>query len=451
MRFGQVLALRRDLLSYNYADELLKVLNYAEPLPYSEIRKVFMEEKDSAPENFFAEFDNHPIASTPSAQVYKAVLKDGKKVAVKIQRPDAKKTFENDFGVMLFMSFIADFFHLFSGTCAQEAVIEFICWARCELDFLVECKNAYILRKHSSEHPRTVIPEQFVELSSGKIIIQEFIESGVFVSDLMREKREDIAVEKLSYYVFFDIMRQYFIDGFFHADPHPANIIFLPGEKAAYLDFGVMGKAGKDYLLYAKILYGTAVGDPNFIAENLFSFQWKLIGADMAGYLGRTRKEKEKFEHIAGKIKEKIAEDVKKDIEAVLLKDKALVLQKIQNIGKKYSIYFPKEVVMHLRTINALNAVFLEVVPGFDISKALGHFFERYPLEKIEEVRSGGGHEEVGEELVGFDEKAEWRSFREILVLEKERKLAAKEKFAEMIEYYSEKYKDLRSSIKQIK
>lgn len=451
MRFGQVLALRRDLLSYSYADELLKVLNYAEPLPYSEIRNAFIKEKDLAPENFFAEFDSRPIASTPSAQVYKAVLKDGRKVAVKIQRPDAKKVFGNDFEVVLFMSFIADFFRLFSGTYAQEAVMEFISWSRCELDFMVECKNAYILRKHSSEHPRTVVPEQFVELSSEKIIIQEFIEDGVSLYDLMRKKRDDIAVEKLSYYVFFDIMRQYFIDGFFHADPHPANIIFLPGEKTAYLDFGVMGKAKPDYLPYAKILYGTAAGDSNLIAENLFNFQWELIGAGAANYLSRTRKEKEKFETIAGKIKEKIAEDIKKDIEGVLLKDKTLILQKIQNIGKKYNIYFPKEIVMHLRTINALNAVLLEIFPGFDIFKALGYFFERYPLEKIEETRTAGGHEGVGEELTVFDEKAEWRSFREALVLEKERKLAAKERFAEMIEYYSEKYKDLRSNIKQIK
>ena len=141
---------------------------------------------------------------------------------------------------------------------------------------------------------------------------------------------------------------------------------------------------------------------------------------------------------------------MKKEITEILNKDNISIFLKIKKIGEKYNIYLPREVVLHLRTITALNAISLEISPDFDIIRALRYFFDKYPLEKIEELTAETEYEEAHEEIVDIDEKQDWQVFREILVLEKERKLATKERFIEMLGYYAERYKELRSIIKKL-
>lgn len=451
MRFGQVLALRQDFLSYQYSNELLRLLNETVPVPYAQIRKVFMKEKNISPEAFFSEFEVEPILSSSLAQVYRARLKDGAKVAVKIQRPDAKKLFEEDFKVLIFLSLLADFFTLFSMVRLQEIVLEFIFWSKYELDFTVESKNAFIVYKHNEEYPRTVIPVQYLEFSTSRVLVQEFIEDGIFVSDFIKEKRDDIDGLKLSYYLIFDLMRQYFIEGFFHADPHPTNLIFLPGDKLAYLDFGIVGKVESKRIPYLKILYGITTKNADYIAENLFEFGESLMVEDVRNYFGRTRKEKESFEKISEKIKELIINDLKKDALKILEKNSKQIFLELKKISKKYNIYLPKEIILHLRVLSALNAIALEISPSFDIIKALDYFFERYSPEKVEEIITERGHEEIRGDVISVDEQANWKEFRKIAALEKEKRAAARKRFIEMALRYSKKYGELKLMIKNLK
>ncbi|MBU2219241.1 hypothetical protein KKG15_02000 [Patescibacteria group bacterium] len=451
MRLGQILALRQDFLSYRYTQELLKLSTQISPLPYFQMQKVFIKEKGMATESFFAEFDSQPVASTPLAQVYKAYLKDGTKVAVKIQRPETKQVFEEDFKAMIFLAFIADLFRIFSRVHLQEIVSEFICWSKYELDFTIESRNGYIIYKHSEQHPRTVVPRQYLELSSSRVLIQEFIENGIFVNNLLQQKRDDIEIDKLSYYLVFDVMRQYFIDGFFHADPHPTNLIFLPEAKLVYLDFGIVGKSESKRMPYLKILYGIATKNADYIAEHLFEFGEELIGQELKNFFVRTKKERENFEKISGKIKEFIIKDLREDIMKVINKDMNILILNIKKISEKYNIYLPREIILHLRTMAALNAIALEISPGFDIIKALNLFFNKYNLEEVERLTKEGMHEELHTEIIGIDDEPDWETFKEIMAVEKEKKSGAREKFIEMLAYYAEKYSELRSTIKNLK
>lgn len=455
MRFGQVLALRRDILPYRYSSELLILLNEAASVPYAQIRKVFMEEKNISPEEFFLEFDPAPVSSSPLAQVYRARLKGDAEVAVKIQRPEAKKLFEEDFKVLIFLSIVADFFRLFSRIRLREIVLEFISWSKHELDFMVESRNGFIIYKHSEEYPRTIIPVQYLEFSTPRVLVQEFIEGGIFASDFIKGKRNEVDGLKLSYYLVFDLMRQYFVEGFFHADPHPANLIFLPEIQPdgglAYLDFGVVGKSELRRLPYFKILYGIYQNNAGLVAENLFEFGEALVSGDIKNYFGSAKKEKESFQKISEKTRELIVDDLKKDAQKILEKDGRQIFSEIKKISEKYNIYLSKEIILHLRTLSAANAVGLEISPSFDIIKALGYFFEKYSPEKLEEIIVGGAHEEIQMDIISVDEQETWEAFREIASMEKEKRLAARERFIEMTSYYSEKYGELRSMIKQIK
>ncbi|MBU3925777.1 hypothetical protein KJ763_01245 [Patescibacteria group bacterium] len=451
MRFGQVLALRQDFLSYRYSNELLYLLDQDQPVSYDKIRKVFLEEKNISPETFFANFENQPIYSSPLAQVYRAFLKDGAEVVVKIQKPEAKKLFEEDFRVLIFLSLIADFFRLFSKIQIQEIVSQFISWSKYEMDFTIEAKNAFIACKHNEEYPRTIIPKQYIELSSPRVLIQEFIGGGVSVADFIKKRSADIDAQKLSYYLIFDVMRQYFIEGFFHADPHPSNLIFLPGDKLVYLDFGIVGKSESKRLPYLKILYGIAGKDVDCISEGLFGFEENLILGSARNSFFRTKKEKESYEKISEKIKELIMQDLKKDLIKILEKNTGQIFLEIKKLSEKYNIYLPKEIILHLRVLASLNSIALEISPSFDIIKALNYFFERYSQEKVSEIINEGEHEDLQENIIGIDDQVNWEVFKEIVSLEKEKRAVAKERFIEMASYYAEKYKELRSMIKKIK
>lgn len=454
-RFGQILALRQDFLPYQYSNELLMLSNEAMPVPYVQIREVFVKEKNISPEDFFSEFESKPISSSSLAQVYRARLKDGNEVAVKIQRPDVKKLFEEDFKVLIFLSMLADFFALFSGIRVREMVSEFIFWSKREMDFTFESRNAFIIRKHSEEYPMTIIPEQYFELSSTKVVIQEFIRGGISISDFLKEKREDVNAQELSYYLVFDLMRQYFIEGFFHACPHPSNLIFLPeippSGGLAYIDFSITEKAGPKRIPYLKILYGIAKKNPDYIAENLFEFGKELMAGDAAKYFSRAGKEKESFEKISGKIKELLINDLKEDALKILKKNSSQIFSGLKKISEKYNIYLPKEIVLHLRALSAINAIALDISSDFDFIKALSRFFERYSPEKAEEIITGGKHKEIQEDIASAGEQADWKAFRKIAALEKEKRAADKKRFIKMALRYSKKYGELKLMIKNLK
>src|SRR3989344_8003630 len=182
VKLGQILALRRDFLPVNYTLELLKLLNNMPAAPFSEIHKIFMEDIGETAGKFFQSFDENPIGLASIAQVFKAVLKDsprseagGEKVAVKIRRPGIEKVFEADFLIISFLASAIDLFNLTSSLSVKEVADDFIRWTKRELDFRHESNNAVAFFKYSQETPATVIPKQYQEYTSARVLIQEFI------------------------------------------------------------------------------------------------------------------------------------------------------------------------------------------------------------------------------------------------------------------------------------
>src|SRR3989338_7377528 len=249
IKLGQILALRRDFLPADYTLELLKLLNNMPVAPFVEIHKIFMEDIGETAGKFFKSFDENPIGSASIAQVYKAVLKDsphgeagGSEVAVKIRRPGIEKVFEADFLIISFLASLIDLFNLTSSLSVKEVSYDFIRWTKRELDFRHESNNAMAFLKYSQRTPATVIPKQYQEYTSARSLIQEFISDGVSVFDVVLGKygpeqlmEKGINPDQMALYLIKDAMRQYFINGFFHADAHPANLALLPGDDKIHL------------------------------------------------------------------------------------------------------------------------------------------------------------------------------------------------------------------------
>lgn len=464
IKLGQILALRQDFLPFSYTSELLKLLNKVPETNFIQMHDVFIKEMGEPVGKFFSEFNEEPVASGSIAQVYSAEM-GGSKVAVKIQRPGVKEAFETDFLLICFFAGLFDFFRLFSAIRAGEVASEFVSWTRRELDFTYEARNADALYEHSKKHPQTVIPRQYLKLTTPRVLIQEFIEGGVLVEDILFKKIErekllekNINPDELANYLIKDEMRQYFIDGFFHADPHPANLFFLPENKLVYLDFGIVGEAKENRLLFLKSLYGIAKKDFAFLSRHFFAFGQKEFNDEIDVFLQVDLVRRRAGEKILEKLRELIINDFQKEIGEIISplyekkgKSAALVFLKIIKMAEEYGVSIPREAVLFFRTLSILEMVALRISPSFDMIKALNLFFLEYPLDVAEALIKEGVHEkEAGEKIIPLTD-IDWEFFKEISAMEKEKKLMARERMTEMIFYYAEKYEEIRSLLKNYK
>ena len=443
-KLGQFLSLRHDFLPLDYLNELLKISNQTSEEPFSNIQDVFVKETGKTVGEFFSEFSDEPIAIGVISQIYQARLKDGSRVAVKIQRSNVKELFETDFSIIYF---------LFSGIRLMEIAAEFVNFTTNELDFICEAKNADILYEHSKKHPRTIIPKQYLEITTPQVLVQEFIGDGILLEDILlkKEKADFDDMDEMAEYLIKDHLRQYFIDGFFHLNPSPANLIFGPDNKLIYLDFGIVGEAKEDRFLLLKSFYGLAKNDADFLSENFFEFIQKAFNENAEFFLRVDMAKRQAIEKIIEKIKELILLDFKKDIGEIMTdKSFPIVLKKLGEVAEKYGAILPREITLFFCTFSFLGTIALQISPVFDIIKALNSFFEEYPLERAGVLIKEGVHKKEAGEKIAPLTNPDWEFFKEVSVLEKEKRDMMKEKMLEMFFYYAEKYDEIRSLIKNI-
>jgi ubiquinone biosynthesis protein len=250
VKFGQLLSTRPDLLPPKYIQALSSLQSTVPPVPAQQIEAVIRQNLPSAPEQLFEQIDYTAIAAGSIGQTHKAILKGGRQVAIKVQRPDIDGLVEKD------MAMIRDVARLISATQfgqrynVVDLAYEFSEAIRAELNFTTEAEYTDLLRRNLAQSPwynpeQLVIPEIIWDLTSAKLLVMEWLDGSPLLtsaaaqdpSDAMEEKRQ--AITTLLFRVFF---KQYFIDGFFHADPHPGNLFYLQDGRVAVLDCGMMGR-----------------------------------------------------------------------------------------------------------------------------------------------------------------------------------------------------------------
>jgi len=469
IKLGQILALRQDFLPSEYISELLKLLSRVPEVSFSEMQKVFIEEIGEPVGKFFSEFDAEPVASASLAQVYKAKLKDGSVVAVKIQRPETKKKFEADFLVVSFLARVIDIFNPFSVVRAKEVSDDFVRWTRRELDFRFESRNAEAFFEFSKWVGGTVIPKQYSELASKRTLIEEFIFDGVPVEDVITGKigkkellDKNIDPDIMADYLIKESMRQYFVDGFFHADAHPANLILLRDNRLAFLDFGIVGEARKENrLIFLKFARGLAERDLDAMCRSLMEFGKKTFDGEMEFYLRSKPAKRKTAEAVFEKIKEIILEDFKKEMKVIMSpwfepdeknakkKTSAVLFLRLARKAEKYGIRLPAEVILFFRALAINDMTALQMSPGFDIMTSLSGFFDIYRAEDVEEIINNQDNSaEIDKRISSLTD--DWDSFLEASAVYREKMAEAKEKVKEIIWYYAEKYPEVKKMLKKL-
>jgi ubiquinone biosynthesis protein len=240
VKFGQVLSTRSDILPESVLSELQKLQDTAKPMPAGLAQKIIERELGAPVDEVFASFDPVPLGSASIGQVHKAVLQGGETVAVKVQRPEAPSRVAGDLELMRdFASLLDRRFGRRLFVDVGGLVAEFEVVITRELDYSAEAENA---RRFAANFAgtRVIIPAIYLDLSTPKVLTEEFIEGSRFrdirpLSFTPSERRRIATMGADA------IFRMAFEDGFFHGDPHPSNLLLTPSGDLALLDFGMVG------------------------------------------------------------------------------------------------------------------------------------------------------------------------------------------------------------------
>ena len=227
VKFGQLLSTRPDIVPPDIIVELRKLQDEVTPVPFSQVREVVEQELGQPIERLFLEFDETPIAAASIGQVHAAVLPNGRRVAVKVQRPTAPRQIEADLGLLYQAAKIAkDRVRALDFVDAKQLVDEFGRSLREELDYRVEAKNAQAFHRHFAGDRHVEVPRVFSSYSGARVLTLEFLE-GTQVADLDLDVTPMEDRRRLAYLMAEAWMAMIFRHGFFHGDPHPANVLVL--------------------------------------------------------------------------------------------------------------------------------------------------------------------------------------------------------------------------------
>ena len=241
VKVGQLASTRSDLLPQPIVQELAKLQDRVNPLSFGVVRRVVEESLQTSLESAYQEFDHVPLAAASIGQVHQAVLHNGERVAVKVQRPHLRQTVKTDLEIFqILVNQIEQRTEWGKRYPIRMLLEEFSNTIKGELDFLNEGRNAEKLANVNKENCNILIPKIYWKLTHPSVLTMEYI-TGISLHQIIGSRETTYDVHRIADRLSKALLQQILLGGCFHGDPHPGNVFILPGEKIALLDFGITG------------------------------------------------------------------------------------------------------------------------------------------------------------------------------------------------------------------
>lgn len=295
IKLGQLLSTRSDLVSPAFIDELSKLQDEVPPFPFDDVRTVFESEFQRTPEEMFEVFVPEPFASASIGQVHKATTWDGDIVAVKVQRPGIKQLIEVDVEIMLHLATLIERnIEEMAFQRPVKIVEEFARSIEKEIDYNIEAAHIERFARQFLSIPTIYVPKVYRDVTTERILTMEFVK-GIKVSRTKKLTEAGLDKRRIVDLGADLLLQQVFDHGFFHADPHPGNILVLPGPVICLLDFGMMGTIDRyTKQAFVDLIYGAARRDEFRTAQVLLRItsregepDIRMLERDVADIMGQ--------------------------------------------------------------------------------------------------------------------------------------------------------------------
>lgn len=357
IKLGQVLSLRADLVGERISSELSNLQSNAPPFAYERARSIVREELGDLPEKVFEKFDEKPIAAASLSQVHRALLNHGTEVAVKIQRPEIRRIIEQDIHILFYIALkLEKHFPEMQSYQPVRVVREFADWTMRELDFAAEGHNADRFHAMFSNDPHINIPGIYWKYSSKKVLTMDFVH-GVKADDLEGMKNLGVDARELARCGVNALFHQFFVEGFFHADPHPGNFFALKTNVLCLHDFGMVG-----HLTQTE-------------RQELLSCLAAFVNRDIESFIRH-------FFHLAMTDTHSDLEGYRKDLITLLNEffyspgrpSVAWLFFRAMNKGALRGVRFPADLALFGKAIVTTEAMGLKLYPEFDFDEEMKPF-----------------------------------------------------------------------------
>jgi len=274
VKLGQILATRVDLFAPEWISEFSKLQDAAPATPFEEILTQLTEDLGENPETAFASLDKQPLAAASLAQVHRARLADGREVVLKIRRPGIRPIVEAD---LRLLARLAEIIYSEAPDLRryrpQEVVREFTLSLRREMDFAAECRNAERIAANFADDANIVVPGIHWQWSGERLNVQDYID-GIPGSDLAAVDAAMMNRKALARRGSGAVLKMMLEDGLFHADPHPGNVFYLPDNRLALIDFGMIGRLSEARRYeVAMLMHGMVTSDTDAVVEVLLDWR----------------------------------------------------------------------------------------------------------------------------------------------------------------------------------
>src|SRR5512132_3839356 len=357
-KLGQVLSTRPDLLPPEFIEELATLQDNVPPLTEEQVVRVMEQELEVPWEDVFESIDPTPMAAGTIAEVHRATLTDGERVVVKVQRPTAREEIEQDLALLeAFAEKVSDRPGL-NQVIDMGAVFEHLSASlHRELDFRQEASNIERMDQVLRSYSRLDVPDVFGGLSTSRLLVMEEIE-GIPISKAPQGSERKEAARQLleSYY------KQILVDGFFHADPHPGNLMWWK-DRIYFLDFGMVGEVGADMreqlMLLLMAFWQEDVG---FLTD---------VSLMLAGAIDRSDLDVAKFQEEIGELMAKYRTSSLADIQL------GPILQEMTEVSIRHDVPLPASLALTGKALAQMQLATAELDPELDPFDVAGKFLMR--------------------------------------------------------------------------
>lgn len=373
IKLGQILSDRADIIPESVVLEMKKLQDEVPPFPTDEAKRIVSESLGYPTDELFLYFYDEPEGAASLAQVHRAILPTGKPVAVKIKRPGIDDQIEADLQIMRqFANFVDSYTSYFDTLSAKDIIEEFETQIRKELDFVEEFLS---VRKFAADYEKddtVIVPEVYDQYTTHDVLVQEFIH-GQKVSEIIENPSDRFDTKRINLRTADFIMSQLFINGYFHADPHPGNFLVLEGDIICFIDFGMvyaLRPYEQDNLNLMMI--GLSRLDPSLVARSLLRMGYAEGKVDEA-----------RFESV---VYDYIEEHLNRPLEYI---DIPSAFMNLLQTVVRFGIRLPPRLIYVAKVLGSMQTIGSGLDPEFQLLKYLRDFSPRIWINQIASNRAG--------------------------------------------------------------